>query len=199
MVWDATTGRHRYTHLLPRGRNYVFAFSTDGSRVAAVGGGEDALAVSLWDSETGRPVLAASGPSGKEQGRHRMEWFPPALGPGGKRIAAFVGKDAISIWDTGTGGHPVELKGAKGLARDTTLMAFSPDGRRLATCGKNGGLMIWDPDTGTELLSLQVPARAVHHLDFTPDGHGIRLVVQTAAGFETRLLDGRPRPGPQVP
>jgi WD40 repeat protein len=199
MVWDATTGQHRYTFKLPRGLNFVIAFSTDGSRMVAAGADGDTLALALWNSETGRPLPAANVPYGREQSRYRMEWFPPALGPGGKRVAAFVRKNAISVWDTETGGHLVELKGVKGLAPNTTLVAFSPDGRRLATCSKSGGLTLWDPDTGTELLSLQVPVKVVHHLAFTLDGHGIRLVVQTNAGFETRLLDGSPRPGPRKP
>jgi WD40 repeat protein len=128
-----------------------------------------------------------------------MEWFSPALGPGGKRIAAFVRKDAISVWDTETGGHRIELKGVKGLTPNTALVAFSPNGRRLATCDRSGGLKLWDPDTGAELLSLQVPAKKVHHLAFTPDGHGIRIVAKTDAGFETCLLDGSPRPEPTNP
>jgi WD40 repeat protein len=198
MVWDATTGQHRYTLKL-QGHNFVLAFSTDGRRLVVLGGDGDELAVTLWDAETGRPVPAANVPYGKEQGRLRMEWLLPALGPGGKRVAAFVRKYAICVWDTETGGHLIELKGARGLARDTTLMAFSPDGRRLATCTRNGGLTLWDPDTGIEVLSLEVPVKRVHHLAFTPDGSCIRLVVQTAAGIETRLLDGSPRPVPRIP
>jgi WD40 repeat protein len=210
MVWDAATGRHRYTVKFPVGHNFVFAFSPDSSRVAAVGGGKAGFVVALWDAETGRRLPAASLPFGKEQRWYRLGWFSPALGPKDKRIAAFVRKDTVSVWDTETGGHVVELKGTKGLAPNTTLLAFSPDGRRLATFGRGGGLKIWDPDTGAELLSLQVPVKAVgpgsadgleeadlrvYHLAFTPDGHSIRLVVRTEAGFETRLLDGRPRPG----
>jgi WD40 repeat protein len=198
MVWDAITGQHRYTLRL-RGRNLMFAFSTDSSRLVVLGGDGDTLAVTLLDAETGRRLPAADVPHGKEQSRLRMEWLPPALGPGGKRVAAFVRKDAISVWDTETGRHLIELKGARGLARGTTLMAFSPDGRRLATCTKNGGLQLWNPETGTELLSLQVPVKAVHHLTFTPDGYSIRLVVKTDAGFETHLLDGSPRPEPRKP
>jgi hypothetical protein len=49
------------------------------------------------------------------------------------------------------------------------------------------------------LLTLQLSVKAHHHLAFTPNGRGIRLVVQTDAGFETRMLDGSPRPGLQVP
>ena len=199
MVWDATTGRHRYSLKLPRGLNFVFAFSTDGSRMVAVGADGDTLAVVMWDAETGQPVPAANVPYGREQSRYRMEWFSPALGPGGKRIAAFIRKDAIGVWDTETGGHRIELKGVKGLTPNTALVVFSPDGRRLATCSKTGGLQLWDPDTGTELLSLQVPVKSLYHLAFTPDGHGIRLVVQTDAGIETRLLDGSPRPEPRNP
>ena len=195
MVWDAVTGRHRHTLKLPRGRNFVLAFSTDGSRMVAIGGDGDTLAVRSWDPATGEPILCANVPYGTEKGRPRMGWLPPAVGPGGGRVAAFVRFGAISVWDTETGGRLVELKGARGLAQATTLVAFSPDGRRLATCGQRGEVKLWDPGTGTELLSLQVPAEVVHHLDFTPDGHRIRLVAHTAAGFETRLLDGSPRPG----
>jgi eukaryotic-like serine/threonine-protein kinase len=197
MVWNAITGRHLYTLKL-RGHNFMLAFSSDGSRAVAVGG-EDGLVVTLWDPETGRPVPAANVPYGKEQGRLRMEWLPPALGPGGKRLAAFVRKDAVSVWDTETGGNLVELKGVKGLAPSTKLMAFSPDGHRLVTCSKTGALQLWDPDTGTELLSLNVPAKSVYQLTFTPDGRGIRMVVKTDAGIETHLLDGSPRTGLKTP
>src|SRR5262249_5578794 len=38
MVWDALTGQYRYTLKLPRGKNFMVAFSTDGSRMVAVGG-----------------------------------------------------------------------------------------------------------------------------------------------------------------
>jgi WD40 repeat protein len=126
----------------------VFAFSTDGSRIVAVGGDEDALAVDLWDAWTGRRVPAANVPFGREQSRFRLEWLPPALGPEGKRVAAFVRKNAVSVWDTETGGHLIELKGIKGLAPNTTLLAFSPDGSRLATCSKTGSLTLWSRTRG---------------------------------------------------
>ena len=161
---------------------------------AAVGGNGRALAVGLWEPETGRPLPAASVPYGTEKARRRLGWFPPALGPGGKRIAALVGSGAISVWDVGNGDHLVELKGSRALAANTTRIAFSPDGRRLATASESGELRVWDPDTGVELLTLRMPEAVVHHLAFTADGQGIRLVVKTRAGFEAWLLDGSPRP-----
>jgi WD40 repeat protein len=193
MVWDAATGQHRHTLKPPRGRDFGLAFSTDGSRIGVVGCDGNALAVGLWDPETGRPVPCANALAGSARSRRELRWVAPALGPEGKRIAAFVKKGAISVWDAETGGNQVELKGAKGLGGHTSLVVFSPDGSRLATCSQRGELKLWDPYTGTELLSLQVPVDLVHDLAFTPDGQGIRLVVQTAAGFEARLLDGSPR------
>jgi serine/threonine protein kinase/WD40 repeat protein len=192
MVWDTTAGKHRYTVKLPDGISPAIAFSTDGSRMGAVARERGSLAVRFWDPDTGVEISSTKISFAVEKSRAVTGYVPPAIGPHGKRIAAFANGE-FSVWSAESNGRRVELKGAKGLDPNTSRMAFSPDGTRLATASQRGEIKVWDPETGTELLSLRIPAEIVHHLTFTPDGQKIRIVMKTDVGFETRLLDGSPR------
>jgi WD40 repeat protein len=198
-VWDAQSGRERHTLSLPRGDMFCLAFSLDGGRLGVVGSDDGTLAVRVWDSESGTQVPCPEVPLGG-WGRNDVEWVPPALSAGGKRLAVPLNTDVgpgltsgvVRVWDVETGGRTVDLRGFKRGDRMIQRLAFSPDGRRLVTSTGEQVLTIWDADTGDELLRLPA-AGEVHHLAFSPDGRVIHLVVKTSAGFEARRLDGSPR------
>jgi hypothetical protein len=90
-------------------------------------------------------------------------------------------------------------------------LRLSPDGTLLLRLTMSNGaswLRSYDTTTGQEQFAVRHgsrvaeparPAKKVHHLAFTPDSHGIRLVIQTDGGFETRQLGGSPRPESRKP
>ncbi len=206
-VWDTETGKERFRLPLPRGKDFVIRFSSDGARLAVLGSDGESLAVGLWEAERGRPLPSASIPFGREWGRRDTRWTPPLLGPGGKRLAVPLQTDVgpglrmtiIRVWDAEDGARPVELRGFKQGAF-IGQMAFSPDGGRLATVSREL-LQVWNPDTGDELLRVplvgdHVPpgCDCIEHLSFTPDGRAITFVAwNPRVWFQAGRLGTTPR------
>jgi WD40 repeat protein len=161
-------------------------------------GGDGAIVVGLWDAESGRPLPSASFPLSGSRPQNSI--FPPTFDVGAGRVAAPVQTDVgpglstviVRVWDVAMAGNPVDLKGFKGAIQIQRL-AFNPDGSRLALVSGGNRVEIWDPASGVGLLSVTTDG-PVEHLRFSPDGRVIHLVVETAAGFEARRLDGTPRP-----
>ena len=85
-LWDADTGNEVLTLRGNAATVNDVAFSPDGRRLAAGGGGT----VKLWDTATGQPVLTLSGQAGTGRG--------VAFGPDGRRLAAAVGR-TVKVWD----------------------------------------------------------------------------------------------------
>jgi WD40 repeat protein/serine/threonine protein kinase/Tfp pilus assembly protein PilF len=169
-VWDANTSQ-RASVSKPR---LTFAghgaatnrairsvqFSPDGKRVASAGWDK---VVRVWDSDTGREILALPG--------HGDMIMSLAYSPDGKRLASGGHDRMVKIWDAKTGREILTLKG---LAYGVESVAFSPDGKLLATGGGYPSpvaeLKIWDAVTGRELFSPKAHTSGVTSVAFTPDG-----------------------------
>jgi WD40 repeat protein len=172
-VWDARTGT------LPldlkgvpilHGLNVprlCAAFSPDGARIVACGGGETAR---VWDARTGAALLTL-----KEPG---AEVVCAAYSPDGARIVIGSGEGA-KVWDARTGTALVELKGRSGWVNGA---AFSPDGARIAgACDE--ALMVWDAQTGAALFDVKGIASFEGAVAFSPDG--ARIVTGNHEGTTT--------------
>src|SRR5262249_1048774 len=146
VVWDVPTKQLR-----ARCRGSLFsvkalAFSPDGTVLASAGVGY----VWLWDTATGRLLLAIPGPdqitglSFTGDGRH-------LAGAGSKTFNAF---DAV-IWELEAGRG---LRLLRGLGGPSSLLEFSPDGKHLAALGQGWQVAIWSTESGNLLHVLKVPA-----------------------------------------
>ena len=132
------------------------AFSPDGQRVAS---GSTDQTVKIWDSATGKELLALKG--------HAHTVSSVAFSPDGKRVASGSDDQTVKIWDSATGKELLALKGHASVVRGVT---FSPNGQRLASGSDDQTVKIWDSAAGTELLALKGHAGAVRSVAFSPDG-----------------------------
>lgn len=153
-------------------------FNQDGSLVAAVGmsGG----AVKLWDTATGRELLAIKPKDGG------VSYFQSGadfiFNPDGKTISTFGG-GIYRQFDVLTGKQTREYSLSDG--KEMGWSQFSSDGRRLVTFGQETSqLRIWDLTTGALVqeksfqMRLDPKETKLSHLNaaaFSPDGRSIAL------------------------
>jgi WD40 repeat protein len=128
-IWDGPTGRPRHTF---RGDSRGFAcvaFSPDGSKVAAGGGGT----LRVWDAASGAIVATLGVADGGSAAI--------AFSPDGARLAGASWDGTIRTWDLSTGLEGPRLRGHDG---QVLALAWSPDGRTLASGGYDSTVRLWD-------------------------------------------------------
>ena len=168
----------------PIGAVWSSAYSPDNKRIAVAGEGG---LVKVWDSETGRELLALKG--------HQGRVTSVAFSPDGQRLVAGTDHDTARIWDATTGEQLCVLKGY------TSPVAFSPDGRTIATGHDDSTLRLLDSESGAELLILEGHANRVRCVAFSPDGLRIATgsddhtskVWNAMTGRELLVLQGHDR------
>ena len=141
----------------------------------------------IWDSATGKELLALKGHAGEVSG--------VAFSPDGLRLASGSGDHTVKIWDSATG---KELFALKGHANRVRSVAFSPDGQRLASGSQDQTVKIWDTATGKELFAVKGHAGSVASVAFSPDGQRLASGSQdqtvkiwdTATGKELFAVKG---------
>lgn len=136
------------------------AFSPDGRRLAAGGGGKErAVIARIWDLDTGNEVSAFGGP--------KSEVTSIAFSPNGTRLVSASEDGAVRFWDVATAGLSYSLYCHR---ESIHCLAFSPDGRRIATAGRDNLVKIWDVSSGRELLTLRGHTNWVRGVAFDPRG-----------------------------
>jgi eukaryotic-like serine/threonine-protein kinase len=158
-IWDIASGRVIRT--IDAGPHPIraVAFSADGRRVAAGGGGEsrtdDSGWAVAWDGETGARLITLD----------RAGMITSlAFDHDGTRVAAVdFARQNLHIWDLKSG---AEIRGPAPAA--VSSVAFTPDGRRVASVGYDGQVHLADARTGEELLVLRSAATPNANLGFTP-------------------------------
>jgi WD40 repeat protein/serine/threonine protein kinase len=163
-LWDVGKGEQVRTLRAHADCVWALAFSPDGGRLAAGGGGiqKSAKNVTVWDTTTWHEVprspLAA--PSGLRT---------VAFSPDGRLLAAAgVASSPVAVWDLATGTQTAALHGHTWVVGQ---VAFRPDGRRIAAASHDGTVRVWDVTTGKEVVRppLRHAARATA-VAFSPDG-----------------------------
>jgi RNA polymerase sigma factor (sigma-70 family) len=157
------------------------AYSPDGKKIAAVGGGR---AFTLWDAATGKEL---------HQFPNRTASCGVAFSPDGKLLAT-AGDESGRLWDVASGKELRQLKAAGTL----NAIAFAPDGKTLATAGRDGAVRLWDSGTGEERRRIACGQGILFTAAFAPDGKrlasggtdGTIRLWDAATGEEQRRLTG---------
>jgi serine/threonine protein kinase/WD40 repeat protein len=161
------------------------AFSADGTRFATLdhrhddATGSPVVAVRIWDTATGREVVAIPLPfDGGILGS--------VLSPDGTRLVVGLGSSPsrpageMFVVDATTG------QKLTGLPRLASTTAFSADGKQLAAFVHDtdrpdfqgaGQLVVWDVATGKQLQAIPGVSGSMPRPAFSPDGARIALVV----------------------
>jgi WD40 repeat protein len=210
-LWDPTTGKRLNPTTAPVGGVRHLAFSPDGKRLAAAGGGRMNEAISVWDVGTWKERVRIPDPGGRVAG--------VAFSADGKALASAQGVPAaVRLWaaDTGKAGHhfPGRTAWALGPAvspagtdlawldgKDLVFgelatgkerlrvqgrhylrqVAYSPNGAQVVASSDNG-LHLWEAASGEELRTFGPPRLGTHFLTFSPDG---RTLVTPAGQLPT--------------
>lgn len=147
--------------------------SADGKRVAGAVGGDR---VTVWESETGREVISATGIQNPQLAR---------FSPDGRWLAGSGSDSEIHIWDARTGAHCRNLAGQNGKV---TALAFSPNGAVLASGSADDGLVwLWNMSDGEPRLVIPEAADncVVRCLAFDPLGN-----ILAAGGIDWLATSG---------
>jgi WD40 repeat protein len=140
IVWNATTGRIRYTH----GRKHGFtsiAFSSDGKSLAAA----DYTSVRIWDNSRD----SSSGAHREVLVLDAEQPLSVAFSPDGKWLASAGRDKKLRVWNAVTGEERFTAEHTDALFH----VLFSPDGKRLLTTS-GPGVNVWDATTGRMLFAM---------------------------------------------
>ncbi|MDX6305987.1 MAG: hypothetical protein QOI77_2956 [Blastocatellia bacterium] len=155
-VWDAQTGKEKYTIRL-RGDEYNerVEFSADGKYLLTSG---SAQGPSLWDTATGNLHLSLNSPG------CRREWIctPSAELSRDATVAVADGPYDIDVWDVASGKHKVTIKREArtvfvngGLSPDGRLVAIYQElFKSLLSFKRESAIGLYDTTTGQLRVSL---------------------------------------------
>jgi WD40 repeat protein len=184
-LWDLESGRERAK--IPTLQGFVtHVFFAHDSRVFATGGGNNAHAVLLWDTATGKPIDRFHG--------HTSPISSVSFSPDGKTVAtssSLRGDPIVRLWHPETGRllQSLEVSNSGGV----TAVAFSPDtASGLAACGWHWGgnnVWIWDTSAGRVRHALNGHQAGCTCAAFAPDGK--RLVTGDAYYNQMGRYEGR--------
>jgi WD40 repeat protein len=187
-VWDATSGKVKYTLEGHRPFAVTAVFTPDGKRLVTA---DSAGAVIQWDMETGKAISEFGVNNGGNIGPMLRR---AQLSPDGKMIAS-CGQQAIpTLWDPATGKEILRLK----IDAKSHDIAFSPDGRHVAVAGVQppdesdgvGTIRICDCNSGKETLGLKLPeSYRVTDVTWSPDGNFIAYSMKPCKDPHIRYND----------
>jgi WD40 repeat protein len=173
-VWDAASGRARFTYRARRDTPIRLGWSPDGTRLALA---DTAHPLVVLDAATGRTIFATTA----AVGQRGVAWAPD-----GRRIAALNQLSGVEVRDTASG--QVLAAFADATADE---VAWSPSGQALAAADQDGNVRVWEVTTGRVLLNA---ARATvldyaWKLMWSPDGRKIAAEVDARDQVHERVWD----------
>jgi WD40 repeat protein len=129
--------------------------------------------VTLYDLATGKELRAF-------QGQRFAAAESIHFSPDGKTLATTGGRNAVHLWDVGTG-KETHVAGAEDV--EITALACAPDGRVLALARRDRTIRLVEVATGKEFHRLQGLEEPARSLAFCPNGKGL-----AAAAFKSDSL-----------
>jgi RNA polymerase sigma factor (sigma-70 family) len=152
-IWDATTGQRLRALPIRAGRPSCFAFSADGTLLAA---GTNRT-VRIWNRDTGEEL-----PSCQLTGDVTAVTFSAD----GQYLACAC-EASVRVWDRKTGLAVCTCLGHTGPVH---ALAFSPDSKLLASGGADNTVRLWDAASGAATQNYTGHEQAIRTLAFSPDG-----------------------------
>jgi len=173
-LWDFNAGAELHGLQLNVGYSSIPAFSADGKRMAARGGGY----ILVWDVTTGEPVIRIS-----VNDYDRNSGGAVAFSPDGRLLAlGDYGREynlsSFSLWDATSG---TEIRRLPGKGSWFMTLRFPPDGTVLAGNSENTHVVLWDTATGRELNRVPTTRGLYSYaFAFSPDGRVLATVMEDA-------------------
>jgi WD40 repeat protein/DNA-binding SARP family transcriptional activator len=195
-VFEAATGRERFSILGTGGHVYSLDWSPNAARLVA--GKSDGTA-RVWQLSEGgaREVMALSAHD------TRRGITSVAFSPDGTRVlTGDAGATAALVWDVSITGD-AEIANLPAVAITAPAVDFTSDGRQLVASSADGAATVWDAQSFTPMQTLGAPSRSsstpapgyfaplasgadVFSLDVSPDG---RLVAAARLDGTVRVWD----------
>ncbi len=161
--WDVATGEGRAFGERIMASDLVF--SEDGRALAALGGGNEGVFVSLWDPQTG-VTRHLKDPADKGTSLEYRDNYDRriAISPDGATVAGQTDQETLRLWDSKTGR-------SRKIANHRCF-ALSSDGRLLATVSASQTVSVHVLAAGQE-RRMAGDAGPLRSLAFSPDGQSI--------------------------
>lgn len=137
----------------------ALAFSPDGARLAGLLNAPDGIALTIWDTSSGAPVITQTF-SGQGQ-PWQILYSPDGA------LLALAFRDEVRMLD-GADLSPHYTLASPDLAADRSI-AFSADGRYFAATGASDVVYVWNAKDGVAAAGLQGQQGAAMRLSFSPN------------------------------
>jgi WD40 repeat protein/tRNA A-37 threonylcarbamoyl transferase component Bud32 len=180
VVWDWSSGRHRWRAPLPSEPRSL-SCHPDGRSLAVLCGGGELL---VFDATDGREILRWQAYEA-EPAHHWINNGEVGFSPDGRSLLTWGMGNDVRVWEVDTG----RLRYPPIRHRDKCHdVQFSPDGRLMALASYDGSVRVRDFATGTVVAELPAHPDIVYSDSFSPDG---RLLVTACRDRTVRVWNWR--------
>jgi WD40 repeat protein len=180
VLWDAQTGKQRWSVATTLSELSSVAFSPDGLLIAS---GHWFSELALWDAGSGTLLRTLEG--------HTWAVTAVSFASGGLLASASM-DGSIRFWDASTG---QEIRALAGHPDGVFAMAFEPDQKHLISGGNDRLVRRWDVESGAEVGKPGKHAQSVCAIAIAPTGliatasMSKAIKIWSAHGEEKHLIE----------